>query len=220
MTIERRPRQFLAVWTDDGTAVKGSTFEESLFVDGAFWKNEITPVAPEDFGDFGTQFSNGLQQQHDTLTTEKKAVDDQYTALQAQVATLESEKAILTTQLTTTTAERDAATTQLATLSARIAELLTKVTFNERHLNVAAFRKRLFSYVTPEKLMQLISNDVREPEVRRIMKILDGQTSANPVRLDSPQVTNLLADLIAVDALTSEQREDVIRNATREEALI
>lgn len=69
MTTTRQPRQFLAVWNDDGTSVKGATFEESIFVDGAFWKNELTPVAPENFGDFGTMFSNQLQVQHAALAS-------------------------------------------------------------------------------------------------------------------------------------------------------
>lgn len=83
-TIERKPRQFLAVWNDAGDAVKGATFEESLFVDGVFWKNELTPVAPEKFGDFGTLFSNDLQQQVDTLTAQNQA-------LTARIAILETE---------------------------------------------------------------------------------------------------------------------------------
>jgi hypothetical protein len=70
MAITRQPRQFLAVWNDDGTSVKGATFEESLFVDGVFWKNELTAVAPEDFADFGTMFSNQLQIQYNALVTE------------------------------------------------------------------------------------------------------------------------------------------------------
>jgi hypothetical protein len=69
-TTTRRPRQFLAVWNDAGTEVKGATFEESLYVDGVFWKNELTPVEPEGFGDFGTLFSNALQIQHDSLVAE------------------------------------------------------------------------------------------------------------------------------------------------------
>ena len=59
--ITRQPRQFLAVWNDDGTSVKGSTFEESFFVDGVFWKNELTEVASEGFELFGELFSNQLQ---------------------------------------------------------------------------------------------------------------------------------------------------------------
>lgn len=59
--ITRKPRQFLAVWNDDGNSVKGATFEESFFVDGVFWKNELTEVASEGFELFGELFSNQLQ---------------------------------------------------------------------------------------------------------------------------------------------------------------
>jgi hypothetical protein len=59
--ITRKPRQFLAVWDDDGISVKGATFEESFFVDGVFWKNELTEVASEGFELFGELFSNQLQ---------------------------------------------------------------------------------------------------------------------------------------------------------------
>jgi hypothetical protein len=81
MATTRQPRQFLAVWNDAGTEVKGATFEESIFVDGVFWKNEQTPVAPEDFADFGTMFSNQLQIQHDAITVELAAAN-------ARIATL------------------------------------------------------------------------------------------------------------------------------------
>jgi len=84
MSVERRPRQFLAVWNDDGTSVKGSTFEESLFVDGVFWKNELTSVPPEGFEDFGTMFSSVLQTQ---LATANATIAD----LESRIATLLTE---------------------------------------------------------------------------------------------------------------------------------
>jgi hypothetical protein len=87
--IDRRPRQFLAVWSDDGKSVKGSTFEESLFVDGAFWKNELTTVPPESFADFGAMFSSDLQAKNDTLETDKKALESQISELQKQVEELQ-----------------------------------------------------------------------------------------------------------------------------------
>ena len=75
MAITRQPRQFLAVWNDNGTEVKGATFEESFFVDGVFWKNELTSVEPEGFAEFGALFSNQLQIQNDTLVAELAAAN-------------------------------------------------------------------------------------------------------------------------------------------------
>jgi hypothetical protein len=98
MTTTRQPRQFIAVWNDAGTEVKGATFEESLFVDGDFWKNELTSVAPAGFGDFGTLFSNQLQVQHDALVAEVATLEAQVATLTAQVDVLEASNASLTAQ--------------------------------------------------------------------------------------------------------------------------
>jgi cell division protein FtsB len=98
MATTRQPRQFIAVWNDAGTEVKGATFEESLFVDGDFWKNELTSVAPVGFGDFGTLFSNQLQVQHDALVAEVATLEAGVAALTAQVASLEASNASLTAQ--------------------------------------------------------------------------------------------------------------------------
>jgi hypothetical protein len=75
MAITRQPRQFLAVWNDNGTEVKGATFEESFLVDGGLWKNELTSVEPEGFAEFGALFSNQLQIQNDTLVAELAAAN-------------------------------------------------------------------------------------------------------------------------------------------------
>ena len=88
----------MAVWNDAGTLVKGATFEESLFVDGDFWKNELTSVAPEDFADFGTLFSNQLQIQHDALVAEVATLEAEVATLTAQVGVLEASNASLTSQ--------------------------------------------------------------------------------------------------------------------------
>ena len=130
MTTTRQPRQFLAVWNDAGTSVKGATFEESLFVDGAFWKNELTSVAPADFGDFGTMFSNQLQVQHDALVAQVAETQSQVATLTESVASLEQANASLVTQeaeavelLATRNQELAAKTEELAT---RLTELSAK----------------------------------------------------------------------------------------------
>lgn len=91
MTIERRPRQFLAVWSDDGKEVKGSTFEESLFVDGSFWKNELTTVAPSGFAAFGAMFSNALQAQHDQLVDDKAKLTTNLATMTTSLGSKQSE---------------------------------------------------------------------------------------------------------------------------------
>jgi len=99
MATTRQPRQLLIVWNDAGTEVKGATFEESLFVDGAFWKNELTPVAPNSFGEFGELFSNQLQIQYDAVVAEKENLLSEKTTFESQKATLETQIASLEAQL-------------------------------------------------------------------------------------------------------------------------
>jgi predicted nucleic acid-binding Zn-ribbon protein len=123
MATTRQPRQFLAVWNDEGTEVKGSTFEESLFVDGSFWKNEITPVAPESFGEFGAMFSNQLQIQHDALVAEKTTLLSEKATLTQEKALLESQVASLTSQVETLTAEKSTLTTEKAELASSVSTL-------------------------------------------------------------------------------------------------
>ena len=90
MIVERRPRQFLAVWTDDGSSVKGATFEESIFVDGQFWKNELTPVPLQGFAEIGNLFSASLQAQRNELAARVEQLEAQNTNLLAEVTELRS----------------------------------------------------------------------------------------------------------------------------------
>lgn len=120
MATTRQPRQFLAVWNDAGTEVKGATFEESVYVEGAFWKNELTSVAPENFGEFGTMFSNQLQIQHDVLVVEKAT-------LLVEKATLESEKASLTSQLASKTTEADSLAADKLALQSEVTQLNSSI---------------------------------------------------------------------------------------------
>ena len=125
MTTTRKPRQFLAVWNDDGISVKGATFEESLFVDDEFWKNELTSVAPANFGDFGTLFSNQLQVQHDALVAQVAETQSQVATLTESVASLEQANASLVTQ------EAEAVellATRNQELAAKAEELATRLT--------------------------------------------------------------------------------------------
>jgi uncharacterized protein YoxC len=131
MATTRKPRQFLAVWNDAGTEVKGATFEESLFVEGEFWKNELTSVAPESFSEFGTMFSNQLQVQHDSLVAEKTTLLSEKATLTqeltATVAELTQEKNGLQSQVTSLTAQVEAKAEQIETLTTEKAELSSSV---------------------------------------------------------------------------------------------
>ncbi len=115
--IERRPRQFLAVWSDDGQSVKGSTFEEALYVDGVFWKNEVTTVPPEQFAEFGELFSSALQSQLEQLVeAHTTAINLKQAALNtanATIAELESDLSIAASQLESVTLAKQALEAQL-----------------------------------------------------------------------------------------------------------
>lgn len=135
MTTTRKPRQFLAVWNDDGTSVKGATFEEALFVDDEFWKNELTSVAPTGFEGFGTMFSNQLQIQHDALVTQVAETQSQVATLTESVASLEQANASLVTQeaeavelLATRNQELAAKTQELTTSLANLSDKTQQVT--------------------------------------------------------------------------------------------
>lgn len=195
MTVERRPRQFLAVWTDDGQAVKGSTFEESLFVDGAFWKNELTTVPPEQFSEFGELFSSDLQAQIEQLASaHKTALDEKEAALTAANATI-------------------------AALEARLERLLTALPFNPREISVAAFKARLFSVLETEDVVRLYAAQP-DSTLEQIAATITTWDHAYSIRLDSVELLNPLGYLVAISLLTSDEVAFLRRDCTLPEAFV
>jgi cell division protein FtsB len=213
MATTRQPRQFLAVWNDAGTAVKGATFEESLFVDGAFWKNELTAVAPEDFADFGTLFSNQLQIQHDALVTQVASLTAQVTELTTNVASLTSEKAVLTSEKATLTSEKATLTASLTAANARIATLLEEVPFDPRIIDATAFYNRL----TKDELLVFVSSS--DPQLVAIGKVIaDYKSNDWPVIFASVEFQQMVGYLRQVGVLTEARLAELTKDATRAEA--
>lgn len=224
MATTRQPRQFLAVWNDAGTEVKGSTFEESLFVDGAFWKNELTSIAPESFGQFGTMFSNQLQIQHDALVAEKTTLLLEKETLEADKTTLESTKATLETQLAekteqvkTLTEDKAMLAEQLAAANARIASLLQEIPFNPREASVNSFKARLFQVLETEDIVRLYANET-DPILQKIAKTIENWDHRYPIRLDSQELQQPLGYLVSIDLLTPEEVVFLRQDCTRDEA--
>lgn len=204
MTTTRRPRQFLAVWNDEGTSVKGATFEESLFVDGAFWKNELTPIAPVSFADFGEMFSNQLQIQHDALVAEKRALQSQVETLTAQAEQVEA--------LTETNANL---TAQLTAANARMASLLEGLPWNPRVMEASAFISRISSQ---ELLLLATSSD---PTLQQIVGMINQWKSNDwPIVLDSPEIQQAVGYLAQQSIFAESRIVEVLRDCTREESYV
>jgi hypothetical protein len=213
MTTTRQPRQFIAVWNDAGTEVKGATFEESLFVDGDFWKNELTSVAPEDFGDFGTLFSNQLQIQHDALVAEVAELTASLTAKTSEAASLLTDKNILTSEKAALTTEKAALTTSLAAANARIATLLEEVPFNPRIIDATAFYNRL----TKDELLVFVGSS--NPQVVAIGKVIaDYKANDWPVIFESQDFQNMVNFLQQAGVLSEARLTELTKDATRNEA--
>lgn len=246
MATTRQPRQFLAVWNDAGTEVKGATFEESVYVEGAFWKNELTSVAPENFGEFGTMFSNQLQIQHDVLVVEKAT-------LLVEKATLESEKASLTSQLASKTteaeglaedkaaltaekselvashaeekselilnhmAEKATLNAALAAANARIVHLTNELPFNPREISVHSFKARLFKVLETEDVVRMYAVD-SDPILKQIASTIANWDSQYPIQLDSQELQQPLAYLVSIDLLTPNEVTFLRQDCVRSEA--
>ncbi len=187
--IERKPRQFLAVWSDDGNSVKGSTFEESIFVDGAFWKNELTTVPPEQFAAFGELFSSALQAQNEQLVSDHKA------ELDAKEAALNSANATI------------------ATLEAKIKDLEQYRPFDPRILKGEAFYER----VSKDDMVTLLASDI--PQLVLAGKTIEAYRKEKwPVILDSDDFKGLMAGVHSAGIFDPDELEALTRDATRDEA--
>jgi hypothetical protein len=215
MATTRQPRQFLAVWNDDGITVKGATFEESLFVDDVFWKNELTPVAPESFGEFGTMFSNQLQIQHAALVAQKATLLSEKAALETEKATLENQLATKTEQVNALTQEKATLTEQLTAANARIAILLSGMPWNPRVMESSAFIARISS----QELLLLASSS--DPMLQQIIGMLN-QWKANdwPIVLDSPEIQQAVGYLAQQGVFAESRIAEVLRDCTREESYV
>ena len=222
--IEKRPRQFLAVWSDDGKSVKGSTFEESFYVDGAFWKNETTNVAPDGFANFGNLFSVELQAQHDALVADKANLEkdlatktNEYNSTKSIYDSLVASNAqLIEDHATAIDAANATIATQTATISAmelRIAALMTELPFNPRIIDATHFYNR----ITKDEFASLSVSD--DETLRTIAKtILAYKTNDWPVVFESPEFQGLIGYLTGTSFLTAERAAELTKDASRSEA--
>jgi hypothetical protein len=215
MATTRQPRQFLAVWNDAGTGVKGATFEESLFVDGSFWKNELTHVATESFSEFGNLFSNQLQIQYDALVTEKATLLSEKATLAQEKVLLESQVASLQSQVETLISDKSELTESLSAANARIASLLNGMPWNPRVMEASAFIARISS----QELLLLASST--DPMLQQIIGMLN-QWKANdwPIVLESPEIQQAVGYLAQQGIVAESRIAEVLRDATREESYV
>lgn len=183
MAITRQPRQFLAVWNDEGTEVKGSTFEESIFVDGAFWKNELSSIAPERFSEFGLLFSNQLQTQHDSLVAEKADLLAQNAILLEEKTAFESRLTIATEAISSLTDEKNALMQSLGEVQSQVTILQSQLAAltNAKATVDASLATRTAELAVAQSRIEFLTNelpfDPREISVtafrERLAKVLD-----------------------------------------------
>lgn len=246
--IERKPRQFLAAWNDDGTSVKGAAFEESLFVDGAFWKNELSPVAPESFDSFGSMFSNQLQIQYNALLENNAVLESQFSACETaknnlqkeledktkEVDKLTLEMSSLSSQAETLTSEKSSLSAQVAALTTRSNELNDEKDKLGKLLNDAneRIKKLLESIPFNPRIIDATAfyNRLTKDEILLLLSsenqqiLLIGKTIAAyksndwPVVLESTEFQQMVGYLQQVGVLTEPRLAELTKDATREEA--
>ena len=228
MTIERRPRQFLAVWSDDGKSVKGSTFEESLYVDDQFWKNEITNVPPEGWFDFGKLFSSELQVQHDELAKDKEKLTTDLASMTTErdtvTKTLADTQDRATANLVEVNLKHDEQVKQLqdenkalladnTACKERLGRLIVELPFDTRIIDASAFLQR----ITTDETFKLFSSD--DPNMQGIAGLLkEYKEQSYPIHLDDPQVAGAMQYLTAVGLLSEDRVKEITRDATWAEA--
>jgi hypothetical protein len=239
MTTTRKPRQFFAVWNDEGTAVKGATFEESIFVDGQFWKNEQTPIAPDSFGAFGDLFSNQLQTQYSSLVAQNAALLEAKAKLESQLESFQADKQLeidclnsthkeqvdsLQSQIAEVTKQKEdnadlvaAANARVAAANVRIARLLEGMPWNPRVIDATAFFNRL----TLEEFARLsTSDDPVKVDIAKTIMQYKAPENDWPVIFESDQFQQMMGYLLQSGEITEQRMAELTRDSTREESYV
>lgn len=241
MTLERRPRQLIAVWSDDGKSVKGAHLEKSLFFDGTFIKNEvtsITDITPEGFKSYADLFNSDLIKQHEevvverdklntdlsTTTAEKETLQKQVDQLEAQLVQtkeefdkrIAGEVSILTNSIDKLKSELETSRQKEAELGTRLSKLLVELPFDPRLIRTGAFLDRIQDLIFT--LSKLSDTDT---VAQGFLKSLYEKEEANDsIKLDSPKLSSALSYLIEQGQLKPERAKDIVRDCTRAEAYV
>lgn len=230
MTTTRKPRQFFAVWNDEGTEVKGATFEESIFVDGQFWKNEQTPVAPDSFAAFGDLFSNQLQTQYSSLVAQNAALLEAKTKLESQLASFQADKQLeiddlnsthkeqvdsLRSQITEITKQKDDNAALVTAANVRIARLLEGMPWNPRVMEASAFIAR----IKPEEMLLLASSS--DPVLQQAIGMLNRWMDNDwPIVLDSDEIQQTVKYFVEKGIFAGTRIGEVLRDCTKNESYV
>jgi hypothetical protein len=213
MEIEKRPRQFLAVWSDDGKSIKGSSFEESLFVDGTFLKNEISNVPLDGFDEIAKLFSSDLHLQNTQLQSDNAKLTSDLEASTKANTSLESQIANLTSQVSVLEEAAEAAKQLNATLQVKVTELEQYRPYNPRILAGKAFYNR----VSKEDLVTLLTSAI--PQLVIVGKTIEAyRVNDWPVILDSQDFQNLVGYVLQSGIFDEGEVTAIMRDATREES--
>jgi len=191
--------------------------------DGSDREVPMRDVALADLPALVTQFNLGAIQQFEarnaevaSLTSAVEAANTLTSGLRTEVAVLTSvtlEAAALVTERNLLMAQVRSQADTITILQAKIARLLTEVSFDPRVISSDAYFDRL----TGKELFMLGTS--KDPTTVQIAALLNEyQANKSRVELDSLDHQNQVEHLVSQSVLTAERAKEISRDATRDEA--
>lgn len=156
---------------------------------------------------FASLFSAAQQAAVTTLTAEKATAITARDVAISEKETAQSKVATLTTEIAALQAQANV----IPALQAKIAQLLTEVSYNPRAINAGAFARRL----NRDQLVRIYSSSSSTQ-----LKIYIANEQTEPILLDSNTFVAWIASLVATKQITPDEAVELTRDASRDEAFV